>query len=76
MAGWKEVRTEEPVFDLVAARVVGRHEDLLCELESIATGKIVLRLGEEDYSSFFRSGGLGMDLAHSMQRLLPVGSAR
>ena len=30
----EEVRRGELVFDLVTARVVGRHEDLSCELDS------------------------------------------
>ena len=34
----EEVRRGELVFDLVTARVVGRHEDLSCELDSIGTG--------------------------------------
>jgi 16S rRNA (guanine527-N7)-methyltransferase len=54
----EEVRAEEPTFDLVTARAVGRHEDLLVWSRAhLRGGKVVLWLGQEDASAISRSSG-------------------
>jgi 16S rRNA (guanine527-N7)-methyltransferase len=77
----EEVRAEEPAFDLVTARAVGSHEDLLVWARAhLRTGKIVLWLGGED--SAIISGlddwewTLPIQIPGSMRRFLLVGCPR
>jgi 16S rRNA (guanine527-N7)-methyltransferase len=75
----EEVRAEEPAFDLVTARAVGHHEDLLVwSREHLGDGRLVLWLGKEDASNI--SGFPGWEwtspiqIPGSIARYILVGS--
>jgi len=77
----EEVQPEEPAFDLVTARAVGRHEDLLVWARAhLRKGKLVLWLGKEDSSTISGLAGwewaLPIQIPGSMRRFILVGSPR
>ena len=77
----EDIRAEEPVFDLVTARAVGRHRDLLVWSRAhLRDGKLVLWLGEEDASIISRLSGWTwtspLRIPGSIGRYILVGSPR
>jgi 16S rRNA (guanine527-N7)-methyltransferase len=77
----EDVRAEEPTFDLITARAVGRHDDLLVWSRAhLRDGKLVLWLGQEDASIISRLAGWKwtspLRIPGSIGRYILVGSPR